>query len=60
MIADFSSGEPPVQVKYWENWGEHHKLDGWIDKFKQLSGDFVDVKHDQLMLLHYTTIEDVM
>jgi hypothetical protein len=31
LVADFSSGEPPAQVKYWENWGQSSLLDGWED-----------------------------
>ena len=51
MIADFSSGKPPLQVKYWENWGEEKILDGWIDKFINLAGNFTALGDDQLFLL---------
>jgi len=52
MVADFSSGKPPAQIKYWENWGESHILDGWIDKYVYLSARFVGIGHSQLFLLH--------
>ena len=31
MVADFSSGNPPAQVKYLEQWGQSALLDGWED-----------------------------
>jgi hypothetical protein len=42
MIADFSGGQPPAQVRYWENWGQSPLLDGWHDVKRLPFVDFVD------------------
>ncbi len=31
LIADFSGGQPPAQIRYWEQWGQSPLLDGWED-----------------------------
>jgi len=54
MIADFSTGKPPAQVRYWENWGQDNILDGWIEKFIYQGGNFAALGHDQLFLSHWT------
>jgi hypothetical protein len=42
MIADFSSGHPPVTVRCLENWGDSPVLNGWDPANNlQLAGDFV-------------------
>jgi hypothetical protein len=46
MVADFSTGKPPAQVKYWETWGDNRLLDGWIDKYIYLAARFVGPRHD--------------
>ena len=55
LIADFSSGQPPAQVRYLENWGQFPLLDGWEDNNDwALVGDFTGAGHDQVMFLNRT------
>ncbi|MBV9536143.1 MAG: hypothetical protein JO321_12100, partial [Solirubrobacterales bacterium] len=57
LIADFSTGGPPAQVKYWENWGQSPLLDGWEDDNDWcLVGDFMASGHDQVMFLNRTQV----
>src|SRR5205814_4053376 len=55
MIADFSSGQVPSNVVYWEDWGEHPLLDGWLDDNDlQLVGDFMGAGHAQVLFVNRT------
>ena len=52
MVADFASG-PPVQVLYWEDWGQSPILDGWHDPEDiQLVGDFRGLGRDQVLFIN--------
>jgi hypothetical protein len=52
MIADFSDGAPPVEVKYLEDYGLSHALDGFQDPGdRAFVGDFLGLHRDQLLLL---------
>ena len=56
MIADFSNDKPPVNIKYWENWGESNLFNGWLDADNtQLVGDFMDLGHDQVLFINRNT-----
>ena len=53
MIADFASGNPPAQVRYWEDWGNNPTLDGWHDLGDiQLGGDFTGAGHAQILFIN--------
>jgi hypothetical protein len=57
LVADFSSGLPPAQVKYWEDWGQSPLLNGWEnDNDWCLVGDFTGAGHDQVMFLNRTEV----
>jgi tyrosinase-like protein len=59
MIADFSGGEVPAQVRYWENWGQHELFDGWQDDNDwQFVGDFMRLGYDQLLSVNRTDAGD--
>jgi hypothetical protein len=48
MIADFSGGQPPAQVRYWENWGDNPLFNGWQDDNDWIAvGDFMHLGYDQ-------------
>jgi Common central domain of tyrosinase len=50
MIADFSGGQVPAQVRYWENWGQDPLFNGWQHANDwQLVGDFMRLGHHQLL-----------
>jgi M6 family metalloprotease-like protein len=58
MIGDFSSGHPPVTVKYWEDWGHNPVLNGWLDTNDlRLIGDFMGLGHDQVMFVNRSGTE---
>jgi hypothetical protein len=53
LIADFSQGEAPAQVNYWENQRAYAELDGWHDpEDLQLVGDFMGRGRDQVMFIN--------
>lgn len=53
MIADFSSGKVPAEIKYWENWGDNPLLNGWIDSDDiHLVGDFMGLGHKQVLFVN--------
>jgi hypothetical protein len=53
FVADFSSGQVPAQVRYWEDWGQHPLFNGWHDDNDWvLVGDFMRLGYDQLMSLN--------
>src|SRR6266498_1717869 len=59
LIADFSGGQPPAQIRYWEQWGQSPLLDGWEDDNDwHLVGDFIGLGHDQVMFLNRTDAGD--
>jgi hypothetical protein len=59
MIADFSSGQVPATVRYWENWGQHPLFGGWHDDNDWIVvGDFMNLGYDQLMSLNRTDSGD--
>ena len=53
MIADFADGKAPVEVKYWEYFGEHPLLNGWQDtEDLALAGDFIGGGYDQVLFVN--------
>jgi hypothetical protein len=59
MIADFSDGNPPAEVRYWENWGENPLFNGWHDDGDlQLVGDFMGLGHDQVLFVNRQNAND--
>jgi hypothetical protein len=53
MVADFGDGNPPAEVRYWENWGQSNLLNGWHDAGDiQLAGDFRGLGHDQVLFIN--------
>ncbi|MFG1709142.1 hypothetical protein ACFLIM_38720, partial [Nonomuraea sp. M3C6] len=55
MVADFSSGQSPATVRYWENWGEHPLFNGWQDDNDwALVGDFVKRGNTELLSVNRT------
>lgn len=52
MIADFAAGYP-VQIRYWESWGQSMWLDGWQDEGDvHLAGDFLGLGYDQWLSIN--------
>lgn len=52
MIADLAAGYP-VQIRYWESWGQSMWLDGWQDEGDvHLAGDFLGLGHDQWLTIN--------
>jgi len=52
MIADLASGYP-VQIRYWESWGQSMWLDGWQDEGDvHLAGDFMGLGFDQWLSIN--------
>src|SRR5690606_30056156 len=53
MIADFSDGAAPAEIKYLEMYGQSSVLNGWHDDDDLvLAGDFVDLGYDQVMFIN--------
>ena len=53
LIADFSNGQPPAQVKYWESYGQSDLLNGWHNPGDfQLAGDFMGIGHAQVLFIN--------
>jgi Trypsin len=53
LIADFSSGAPPVQIKYLEDYGQSRVLDGFQDAGdRAFVGDFRGLHRDQILFLN--------
>jgi hypothetical protein len=53
MIVDYSGGQVPGQVRYWENWGQNGLLNGWQDNDDwHMVGDFMGLGHAQVMYLN--------
>lgn len=52
MIADLATGYP-VQIRYWESWGQSMWLDGWQDDGDvHLAGDFLGLGYDQWLTIN--------
>lgn len=52
MIADLAAGYP-VQIRYWESWGQSMWLDGWQDEGDvHLAGDFLGLGYDQWLSIN--------
>jgi hypothetical protein len=59
MIADFSDGNPPAEVRYWENWGQSPLFNGWHDDGDlQLVGDFMGLGRDQVLFINRQNAND--
>jgi hypothetical protein len=55
MIADFGDGNPPAEVRYWENWGQSTLLNGWHDADDlQMVGKLMGPGRDQVLFLNRT------
>jgi hypothetical protein len=54
LIADFSTGSPPANIKYWESYGQSDLLNGWHNPGDiQLAGDFFkDTRDDQVLFIN--------
>ena len=50
MVADFSAGQPPAVVRYWENYYYNPLFDGWLAPDDlHFAGDFMKLGYDQLL-----------
>jgi len=53
MIADFSQGKPPVNIKYWESWNQGTIFQGWLDiNDTRIAGDFKEFGYSQVLFLN--------
>jgi IgA peptidase M64 len=53
LVADFGDGNPPAEVRYWENWGQSTLLNGWHDAGDlQLVGDYRGLGCDQVLFIN--------
>jgi len=53
MIADFSQGKSPANIKYWENWNNGELFKGWLSiNDTRIAGDFNELGYSQVLFLN--------